>query len=109
MLMLAACLPSACGAEAQPDLISHVQRTGDEYFLELDPALAQALLVHVLSDRLEHGAGCFEPVSQRIVGGERAVDLLVEQSGFEIPMQIRLAGARNLILRRDEGRIEVER
>src|SRR6266540_2641447 len=88
---------------------SHVERAGGEHYLELDPPLAQPLLVHVLSDRLEHSAGRLEAVSQRIVGGERAVDLLVEQPGFEIPVQIRLAVARNLLLRRDEGRIEVER
>src|SRR4029453_9931030 len=34
---------------------SHVERAGDEYFLELDPTLAQPLLVHVLSYGLGTG------------------------------------------------------
>src|SRR5438445_193958 len=87
---------------------SHIERAGDEQFLELDPPRAQPLLVHVFGDRFEHHAGCLEAVSQRIVIGQRAVDARIEQSRFEIPLQMGLAVARYFLLRRHECRIKVE-
>src|SRR5262249_29704019 len=50
---------------------SHLERARGEQFLELAPPGAQPLLVHVLGDRFEHGAGSLEAVSQRIVVGQR--------------------------------------
>src|SRR5947199_6034605 len=87
---------------------SHIERAGDEQFLELDPPRAQPLLVHVFGDRFEHRAGCLEAISQRIVVGQHAVDALIEQSCFEIPLQMGLAVARDFLLRRHECRIKVE-
>src|SRR6476646_3796272 len=88
---------------------SHVERAGREDFLELDAARAQALLVDILRDRLEHRPRGLEAVGERIVLGQRALDAAVEQAAFEVPVQIRAAGAGDLLLRSDEGGIEVER
>src|SRR5260221_14795123 len=96
-------------ATPAPRIASHVERAGGEYFLKLDPARAQSLFVHVLRDGLEHRPRGLEAVTQRIVVGERALDAAVEQSGFEIPVQVSIAAARNFLLRRSERRIEIER
>src|SRR6185436_13755648 len=88
---------------------SNVQRAGREDLLELHPARAQALFVDVLRDGLQHGACGLEPVGERIVLRERALDAAVEQAAFEVPVQIRAPGVRDLLLRGDEGGIEVER
>ena len=65
--------------------------------------------MHVLRDGLQHRPRGLEAISQRIIVGERALDTAVEQSGFEIPVQVCVAVARNLLLRRSERRIEIER
>src|SRR5215467_4885353 len=75
-------------ATPAPRIASHVERAGGEQFLKLDPARAQSLLVHVLRDGLEHRPRGLEAITQRIIVGERALDAVVEQSGFEIPVQV---------------------
>src|SRR5262245_49146447 len=87
----------------------YVERAGREDFLERNQARGEALLVHVLRDGCQHRPRRFEAVGERIVLGERALDAAVDQSGLEVPMQIRPAVAGDLLLRRHEGGVEVER
>src|SRR5262245_62336864 len=63
----------------------------------------------ILRDGLEHRPRGLEAVTQRVILGERALDAAVEQSGFEIPVQICAAVTSNFLLRRSERRIEIER
>src|SRR5262249_35648066 len=100
---------SALAVRGGPRDRSHVERAGGEYFLKLDPSRAQSLLVHVLRDGLEHRLRSLEAVTQRIVVSERALDAAVEQSGFEIPVQVCVAVTSDFLLRGGERRIEIER
>src|SRR5262245_32249464 len=88
---------------------SHVERAGREDLVERNQARGEALLVHVLRDGCQNRSRRLEAVGERIMLGERALGAGVEQSALEVPMQIRPAVARDLLLRRHEGRVEVER
>src|SRR5206468_6302765 len=90
------------------DFKLHIERAGGEYLGKLDAAWAQALLVHVLRDGLEHRARRLEAVGKRVVLGQLAPDSAVDQPRLEIPLQIRAGVARDLLPRRHEGGVEVE-
>ena len=52
---------------------------------------------------LEHRARRLEAVGERIVLGQRALDAAVEQAAFEVPVQIRAAGAGDLLAATYDG------
>src|SRR5215217_8028038 len=84
-----------------------IQRARGEDLFQRNAALAQALLVDVLRDSLEHGARSLHAIRHGIAG-ERALDVVAKSPHREERSEVGVAGAGSGILRRHEGGEQVE-